>query len=107
MKNLKIYRIPKVSKKQARKNREIAKLKANMYPICFCKGCRNNSIDPAHLLPRSTFPEYYTEEWNIVGMCRGCHNRYDNDIEFRKKQTHIIEIVKQHDELAANRYFKL
>lgn len=103
----KIYTIPKVSKKQSSKNRAIARIKTNLNPVCACKNCNNASVDPAHLLPRSTFPEYYVEEWNLVGMCRFCHNKYDNDLEFRKKQTHLIEIVKVHDELAANRYFRL
>lgn len=103
----KTYKIPKVSKKQSSKNRAIAEIKVNLNPICACKNCNNASIDPAHLLPRSTFPEYYTEEWNLVGMCRGCHNKYDNDLEFRKKQLHLIAIVQEHDILAANRYFKL
>lgn len=96
----------KVSKKQAKKNREIAKIKQRLNLICIV--CRvRPSVDPAHLLPRSTFPEYYTEEWNLVGMCRCCHNSYDNDLEFRKKQIHLIAIVNEHDTLAANRYFKL
>lgn len=100
------YKLRKVSKKQAHKNRAIAKIKYSLNPICIvCR--RRASIDPAHLLPRSTYPKYYTEEWNLVGMCRCCHDRYDNDLEFRKKQTHLIEIVRQHDELAANRYFDL
>ena len=101
----KTYRIPKVSKKQSTKNRAIAKIKVNLNPICACKNCNNSSVDPAHLLPRSTFPEYYTEEWNLVGMCRFCHDKFDNDKEFRQKQTHLYEIVKAHDELAAYRYF--
>lgn len=102
----KIYSIPKVSKNQAQRNRAIAKLKENLNPICVvCR--RRPSIDPAHLLPRSTYPEYYMEEWNIVGMCRCCHDKYDNDLAFRKRQLHLLAIVKLHDELAANRYFDL
>lgn len=106
MKEKKVYKIPKVSKKQAKKNREIAKIKMSLSAICVvCK--TRPTIDPAHLLPRSTYPEYYTEEWNLVGMCRCCHDKYDNDLEFRKKQLHLLEIVKEHDILAANRYFHL
>lgn len=102
----KTYRIPKVSKKQARRNRIIAQIKATMSSVCVvCK--RRQAVDPAHLLPRSTYPEYYTEEWNIVGMCRCCHDKYDNDLAFRKRQLHLLAIVKLHDELAANRYFDL
>lgn len=101
----KTYTIPKVSKKQAQKNRDISKIKESLNPICIvCR--RRPGIDPAHLLPRSTYPEYYTEEWNIVGMCRCCHTKYDDDKEFRQKQVQLYEIVKANaGEQKAYRYF--
>lgn len=104
----KIYKIPKVSKKQAKRNRDIANIKSDLNTICACRNCRNTAIDPAHLLPRSTFPEFYTEEWNIVGMCRRCHTKYDDNREFRQSQTHLYEIVKANaGEQKAYRHFRI
>ena len=53
------------------------------------------------------YPEHYTNPRNIVGLCRECHNKYDNDLAFRRKQKRLIERVKSFDECAANRYFRL
>lgn len=93
------------SQKQSAKDREIAKIKKGLSP--FCVICGGVGSDAAHLLPRSTYPEHYTNPLNIVIMCRCCHVLYDNDIEFRSLQTKLIKRVKSFDELAANRYFKL
>lgn len=108
------YRIPKVSKKQAKSNRELSKLKSRFPNRCAICGIEydKSQLDGAHLLPKSIFPEYKTSEWILVPLCRGfgtrnCHKRYDDDLTFRKKQIHLIDIVRQHDELAANRYFDL
>lgn len=101
------YRIKTTSKKQAKKNREIAKIKASLPPVCEVCKCRETK-DPAHLLPRSTFPEYYSEAWNIAGMCRTCHDKYDNDLGFRQKQTKLYQRVKANaGEQPAYRYFKM
>lgn len=95
----------KVSKQQAKKNREIAKIKKSLSPYCcICGAC---AADPAHLLPRSMFPEYYTEPWNIVPMCRKHHNLYDGNREYRRSRTELVAIVLQHDMQAANLYFGL
>lgn len=95
----------KVSKQQAKKNREIAKIKKSLSPYCCI--CGAYATDPAHLLPRSMFPEYYTETWNIVPMCRKHHDRYDGDRNFRRSCTKLVEIVIGHDFEAANLYFGL
>lgn len=34
------------------------------------------------------------------------NNLYDNDLEFRQKQTKLFNIVLEHDECAAHRYFR-
>jgi hypothetical protein len=94
-----------ISKTQMKRNRELAKIKKELSPYCFI--CGQTASDGAHLLPRSMYPEYYTEKWNVIPLCRICHNLYDNNLTFRKKQTKLIKIVKCHDSLAANRYFKL
>ena len=73
----------------------------------FCCLCGQRPVDAAHLLPKSEYPEHYTKEWNIVPLCRTCHNMYDSDRKFRREQKKLVEIVKEHDELAANRYFGL
>ena len=95
----------RVSNKQAARNREVAKIKASKPDKCVI--CGRNRTDAAHLLPRSLYPEYYTKEWNIVPMCREHHTRYDNNRTFRRSCTELYEIVKAHDECAANRYFGL
>lgn len=81
------------------------KIKRSLSPYCCL--CGRPAVDPAHLLPRSEYPEYYTEEWNVVPMCRDHHNLYDGNREFRRSCTKLVEIVRSHDERAANRYFGL
>lgn len=95
----------KVSNKQAKLNREMNKIKRDLSP--YCRLCGRPAVDPAHLLPRSLYPEYYTKEWNVVPMCRDHHNLYDGNRDFLRSCTELVNIVRQHDELAANRYFGL
>lgn len=95
----------KISTKQARLNRAVAKIKASKLDRCVI--CGRPYVDAAHLLPKSVWPEYYTEEWNIVPLCREHHTRYDNSRSFRQTCTELYEIVKAHDEQAAFRYFGL
>ena len=95
----------KVSSKQSIKNREVARIKASLPD--FCCLCGQIPVDAAHLLPKSEYPEHYTKEWNIVPLCRTGHNMYDSDRKFRREQKKLVEIVKEHDPLAANRYFGL
>ena len=94
-----------VSSKQAQRNREVAKIKQSLSP--FCVICGKPAVDAAHLVPKSMYPEHYTNPQNIVGLCRECHNRYDNNLAFRQRQKRLIERVKSFDECAANRYFHL
>jgi len=94
-----------VSSKQSKKNRILAKIKSKLDP--YCAICGNTGVDLAHLLPKGMYPEYYAEEWNLKILCREHHNLYDNEIEFRQQCTEFYNIVKSHDELAANRYFKI
>lgn len=63
--------------------------------------------DAAHLVPKSLFPEHYTNPSNIVIMCRSCHSMYDDNIMFRRLQKSLIKQVQSFDPLAANQYFKL
>ena len=95
----------RVSSKQSIRNREVARIKANLHN--FCCLCGQRPVDAAHLLPKSEYPEHYTAKWNIVPLCRTCHERYDSDRMFRREQNRLVEIVKEHDPLAANRYFGL
>ena len=101
---LRIVKIRKVSKKQEALNNEMKKIKSELPDRCCI--CGRPVVDPAHLLPRSMYPEYYTAKWNVVPMCREHHRLYDNDIEFRKQQKKLYKIVLEHDECAAHRYFK-
>lgn len=93
----------RVSSRQAALNRAVAKIKSQKGDRCVI--CGRGYTDAAHLLPRSMYPEYYTEEWNIVPMCREHHTRYDNNRSFRQSCKALYEIVKAHDECAAYRYF--
>lgn len=93
-----------VSRKQSEINRKLAKIKSElmggMCPICRTK----KGTDLMHLLPRSTFPEYQTEEWNLILGCRSCHVKFDADKEFRKNSK-MGEHIKEIDELAYNRHY--
>ena len=94
-----------ISNKQSQRNREIIKIKQNL--PSYCAICGRPAVDAAHLVPKSMYPEHYTNPRNIVGLCRECHNKYDNDLAFRRKQKRLIERVKSFDECAADRYFRL
>lgn len=94
-----------ISSKQAQRNREVARIKENLPSYCVI--CGKFAVDAAHLVPKSMYPEHYTNPLNIVGLCRECHNKYDNDLSFRRKQKRLIERVKSFDACAANRYFRL
>lgn len=60
-----------ISTKQAQRNREIAKIKENLPSYCVI--CGKPAVDAAHLVPKSMYPEHYTNPLNIVGLCRECH----------------------------------
>lgn len=95
----------KVSTKQAARNREVARIKSQL-PL-FCAICGKPANDAAHLLPKSIYPEYYTHPLNIVILCREHHRLYDDDVEFRRRQTKLFNQVCRFDEQAARRYFRL
>lgn len=105
MPNTSKKRIKQVSSKQAKRNREMAKIKEGLGR--FCVICGMTAHDPAHLLPRSTYPEHYTADWNVKPMCRACHDSFDNDLEFRQRQIALFLIVLENDKLGAIRYFSM
>jgi len=94
------------SDKQKRKDAELSKIKGSLKRVCAICG-KHGYVEGAHLLPRSLFPEYYTKPENIVPLCHECHQLYDNDISFRKKQAKLIKRVQSFDRLAANKHFRL
>lgn len=94
-----------VSSKQRRINSELAKIKKTLGIRCAI--CGREGHDLSHILPRSLYPEYQTDPRNLQILCRECHLRFDDDREFRRRQTSIVERAKQIDELATNRYFGL
>lgn len=102
---MKRTRLKAISKKQAKRKREVDKIKHTFSESCCL--CGAPAVDGAHLLPKSIFPEYYHEPWSIVPMCRYHHTLYDNSKEFRHSCTELANIVRQHDEKAAYRYFGL
>ena len=53
-----------ISTKQAQRNREIAKIKENLPSYCVI--CGKPAVDAAHLVPKSMYPEHYTNPLNIV-----------------------------------------
>ena len=95
----------KVSQKQARINAELARIKKDMPKRCAI--CGRYGEDLSHILPRSLYPEYQTDPRNLQILCRDCHRLFDDNREFRRRQTQIVEQAKQIDECAANRYFDL
>lgn len=99
----------KVSKKQAAKNRELAKIKSELVSIYDdkCMICKNSyGSDLMHILPKSLYPEYYTEKWNFIIGCRSCHDMFDSSAAFRRR-TGLYNHVKKHDEQAAWKYFQM
>ncbi len=60
-----------------------------------------------HLLPKSLFGEHYTDNRNIVIMCREHHNLYDNSLEFRQQQTELFKKACEINEKDARKYFRL
>lgn len=64
--------------------------------------------DLMHIFPKSIYSQYYTEDKNLWIGHRKCHERFDSDTEFRRKQTHIIEIARTFaTEQEINQHFKL
>ena len=99
----------RISKKQASKNRELIKIKSDLLlkygsRCMICK--RESGTDLMHILPKSIYPEYYTEKWNFILGCRTCHDMFDSSAVFRRK-TGLYQHVKKHDENAAWRYFQM
>lgn len=99
--------VRKVSTRQQQINRELRIIKRELPNVCCICGKPCSCGDLMHLLPRSLNPEYITEPWNLAIGCRSCHDQYDNNIEFRQKQIHIFGRLKEHDEQAARRYFRI
>ena len=102
---MKRTQLRKISKKQSRINRELDKVRHNLSPYCII--CGRPATDLSHLLPRSLYAEYYTEEWNIVPMCREHHFQFDNNVSFRQNCISLYNRVKEHDERAAHKHFDL
>lgn len=91
-------------KQQVRDNK-VAKIKSTLPKVCeicgvYCEG------DAAHLLPKSMYPEHYTNPLNIIRLCRYCHVKYDNDLKFRQQQGKLFDHICEYDKLGAIRYFK-
>lgn len=99
----------KVSDKQAKKNRILSEIKKLLPRTCYISGLHGDDL--AHVIPKSLFPQYYCEEWNLVVLNRDVHNEYDSNREFRKKQTdlfeRVIRNVKEEDKGLVRKYFGL
>ena len=93
-----------ISAKQQQRNKELQKIKNNLEKKCFL--CGKPANDLAHILPKSLYPEYYTEKRNLIILCRQCHDKFDNNIEFRQQKIELYNIAKQINKQAAIRYFK-
>lgn len=99
------YTMKNKSDKQKIKDNELSEIKKNIPKFCLICG-KHGEIDAAHILPRSLFPEYYTNTKNIIALCRSCHYNYDNNLGFRQQQIQIYNIAKEIDKLGATRYFR-
>ena len=94
----------KISQKQMKINAQLYQLKKNL--PCYCFIChKQKPLTLAHVLPRSLAPEHITNPNNVVGLCIECHDRYDNDISFRKEQESMYKLAVDVDNVIANRYF--
>lgn len=99
-----------ISKRQQSKNLTLSKIKKSLIDESgyVCRICGNYGNDLMHLLPKSIFPEYYTESRNLIIGCRSCHDLFDNDLSFRKQQTSLISQCREYAlECDVNRYFDL
>ena len=101
-------RIKNTSNKQAKRNRELAKIKSDLEPICYICG-RWGANDLAHILFKAGFPQYYTKDWNLIILCRECHNKFDENVDFRREQSKLYERVcqnvKEEDKGRVLKYF--
>jgi 5-methylcytosine-specific restriction endonuclease McrA len=104
-----LKRMKQISTKQAQKNREVARIKKELQEehgeLCMiCKSER--STDLMHILPKSIYPEHYTEKWNLALGCRSCHELFDSSAAYRRKTSFYAQVSK-HDSHGAYRYFQM
>lgn len=102
--------IKKISKNQSKKNAILSKIKLKLKdenPLCACGGCSRDGTDLAHLLPKGgLYANHYTAEWNLVLMCRACHQKFDDFLWYRKEQKHLAERVAENDPKGAYGYYE-
>lgn len=77
----------KISKSQTQKNAKLAEIKKGMDKRCYF--CGRPGTDLMHILPRSMFPQYYTEKWNLEMACREHHIMFDDNRNFRSRQKYL------------------
>ena len=96
-----------ISQKQAKKNRILHEIKKLLPKRCHFCGMKGDDL--MHTIPKSIFPEYYCEEWNLIIGCRSCHNEYDGCREYRHKQLDlfhkVMDNVKEEDKGRVMKYF--
>lgn len=95
------------NKKGALKDAQNARYKKTLQKVCCVCGGYGNDL--AHVVPKSTFPQYYVSEFNLVIMCRECHVNYDNNREHRRLQknlySQVINNVEEEDKGRVQNYF--
>ena len=96
-------KIKNISSKQSLRNRTLASIKKLQPKTCVI--CGRPADDLCHLLPKSVWPEWYTESLNLVIMCRSCHQQHDDNIRFRTRQDKLYNQVLKFDIIGANRYY--
>lgn len=94
----------KQSKKHAALQRRIRDIAQQLPRNCMI--CGSPANDPAHLLPRSLYPEHAGNADNIVPLCRECHQQHDDNIEFRTRQTKLFNQACKVNEAGAKRYYR-
>ncbi|MBQ5767827.1 MAG: HNH endonuclease [Clostridiales bacterium] len=51
-----------------------------MCQICKRYGRKREATHVHHIMPLEFYPEYRTAGWNLISLCRECHNRmHDRD----------------------------
>ena len=102
--------INKISNSQKKKNSAVAKIKRDLLEESgnVCRLCGGYGNDLMHILPKSIYPEYYSEPRNLIIGCRSCHVSFDDNLLFRQAQESLISQCREYAlESDIHKYFKL
>lgn len=67
------------------------------YKCQYCKRFgKNKQADHVHhVLPREFFPQYRYTEWNLISLCRECHDKmhYRSDRTLTEQGMELVKII--------------